>query len=105
VFGLGAGCIEDGNVTSQTLCYLFNFLSLAILIRVVLSWVTVLSSVRIDPMNPVVQALHAVTDPLIDPIRNLMPRGLMIDFSPFIVLILLNVLSLPLQEMLRDNSF
>ena len=27
----GAGCIEDGNVASQTVCILFNFLSIAIL--------------------------------------------------------------------------
>jgi YggT family protein len=101
----GAGCIEDGNVASQTVCLLFNFLSIAILVRVVLSWVTMLSSVRIDPGHPLIQALHAVTDPIIEPIRALMPRGLMIDFSPMIALIIIQVMSVPLQTLLRDGSF
>lgn len=101
----GAGCIEDGNVASQTVCILFNFLSIAILVRVVLSWVTMLSSFRIDPGHPLIQVLHAVTDPIIEPIRSVMPRGLMIDFSPMIALIILNVISIPLQQFLRDGSF
>ena len=104
MFGLGAGCVEDATVGAQTVCLLFNFLSLAILIRVLLSWVPMITSKPIDPGNPFVQVLHAVTDPLIEPIRSVMPRGMMIDFSPMIVLIVLNVVSIPLQRFLVDNG-
>jgi YggT family protein len=60
--------------------------SLLILARALISWV------RIDPYHPVVQFLHATTEPILAPIRNLMPGGMMVDFSPLIALLLISVL-------------
>lgn len=91
-------CVADGTVGSQTVCMLFNFLILAILVRALLSWF------RLDPMNPLIQALNAVTEPIIDPIRRIMPRIAMLDFSPMIAMILLAIISAPLQQFLIDRG-
>lgn len=57
-----------------------------ILIRVVLSFV------QINPYHPAVQMVYQLTEPILEPIRNLMPRTGMIDFSPLIALLLLGLL-------------
>jgi YggT family protein len=45
----------------------------------------------VNPYQPTVRAiaqmLHAVTEPLLRPIRNLLPRTGGIDFSPFVLLL------------------
>ena len=49
-----------------------------ILIRALISWVSP------DPFNPIVQFLYRATDPVLEPIRRLLPP-LAIDISPLIV--------------------
>jgi YggT family protein len=104
MFGIGDACVAEGTVGSQTVCLLFNFLTLAIIIRVLVSWIPLITQKPIDEGNPLIQALRAVTDPLIEPVRSVMPRGLMIDFSPMIVLIVLQLVSRPLQQFLIDSG-
>ena len=65
---------------------LFQVLSLAILGRVLLSWVDPMGNMRIT------QVLRDMTEPIIAPIRNLLPNTMMIDFSPFIAMLLLQAL-------------
>lgn len=48
-----------------------------ILIRALISWVSP------DPFNPIVQFLYRVTDPILNPIRKLLPE-MAIDISPII---------------------
>lgn len=40
----------------------------------------------VDQSSPLVQMLHRVTDPIIDPIRRVMPQNGMIDFSPLVAM-------------------
>ena len=51
-----------------------------ILIRALLSWVNP------DPFNPIVQFLYKTTEPILYPIRKILPLGLRfgIDISPII---------------------
>jgi YggT family protein len=65
---------------------IFSIVSFAVLARVLLSWV------RVDPTHPAVQFLFDITEPLLRPIREMMPDMGMFDFSPIIALLLLNVL-------------
>ena len=58
-------------------------LLVAIIARALLSWFP------ISRTNPFVRLVHQITDPLIDPVRRIMPRTGMIDLSPMIVVILL----------------
>ena len=65
---------------------LFNVLTLAIFGRVLASWV--------DPFanNRITQILRDITEPILSPIRNLMPNTMMFDFSPIIATLLLQAL-------------
>lgn len=46
----------------------------------------------IDRNNQFVRLLDTVTEPLIQPLRNVMPRTGMFDFSPMIVIVVLYVM-------------
>ncbi|MFA5100204.1 MAG: YggT family protein [Candidatus Omnitrophota bacterium] len=56
-----------------------------IVIRAIVSWVSV------DPFNPIVQFLNKATDPLLYPIRRMLPFSLKwgIDISPIIAVLAL----------------
>ncbi len=77
---------------------LFQLTSLAILARVILTWLP-LMGVRIDAHNPFVRVLHQVTDPLLDPLRRFTTFGA-VDFSPIVALILLEVIRRLLEGLL-----
>ncbi|MBU1864354.1 MAG: YggT family protein [Candidatus Omnitrophica bacterium] len=58
---------------------LLNLMLWCIIIRSLLSWVNP------DPYNAIVQMLNRITDPILQPIRRLIPMFNMgIDLSPFI---------------------
>jgi len=58
---------------------------IALLIQAVMSWVGSSQS------NPIVPLLHSLTEPVIRPIRNIVPTIGMIDLSPLVVILLLQV--------------
>lgn len=67
---------------------LYGFLglySLAIIIRIILSWIMPLT-------NPVLRFLRRLTDPILEPFRRIIPPLGMFDISPIIVLLLLGFL-------------
>ena len=59
--------------------------SLIILARVLMSWV------QIDPYSPLARTIFQLTEPVLEPIRNLLPPTSGLDFSPIIAIILLQV--------------
>jgi YggT family protein len=59
--------------------------SFVILARVLMSWLNV------DPYSPVARIIFDLTEPLLAPVRNLMPPTYGMDFSPIIVMVLLQV--------------
>jgi YggT family protein len=73
--------MSDSLVT--IISYLFNALTLLIIARALLSW--------IDPgmRSSVGKILVDITEPLIGPIRRMMPSAGGIDFSPIVAIILL----------------
>jgi len=66
---------------------LIQLLEIAIIIRVVLSWV------QVDHSQPWVRFLYRVTDPLLEPARRLLPPMGGIDFSPMLVLVALEIIA------------
>jgi len=68
----------------------FGVLQWAILIRVLLSWLP-MAGIRLDPYNPIIRFLYSITDPILDPIRPYTTVS-MIDLSPIVALIGLNVI-------------
>lgn len=66
--------------------YVLMLFQFAILARVLMSWFP-----NIDRDNPIVRFLYQVTEPVLKPIRDLLPNTSGIDFSPLIVLLLISV--------------
>ena len=54
-----------------------------VLARVLFSWI------RVSPYGKIYQFVFSLTEPLLAPIRRLMPKGMMLDFSPMILMFLL----------------
>ncbi len=71
-----------------------------ILIRALISWVNP------DPFNPIVQFLYKVTEPVLEPIRRVLPLGLKfgIDISPIIAFLIIMFLRSFLVKTLIDLS-
>ncbi len=63
-----------------------NLLMLMIFIVSILSWF------RSDPRQPVIKLLHAVVDPLLHPIRLVLPATSGVDFSPMVAVMILMLL-------------
>lgn len=80
---------------------LFQFASLAILARVILSWLPAVG-VRVDPYHPIIRLLYQITDPILDPLRRFTTFGMM-DLSPIAALILLEVVRHLLVSILRGG--
>ncbi len=73
----------------------FTLLSLAILARVLLSWV------RVSPYHPAVELLYRITEPILAPLRRAIPSVGMVDISPVIALILLQLIQEVLVAIIR----
>ncbi len=70
----------------QFVSLLITVLSWAIFARVLLSWVDPMGNMRVS------QVLRDVTEPILAPIRSLLPNMPMFDFSPIIAMMLLQAL-------------
>ena len=60
---------------------ILNYVFWAVLIRVILSWVAP------DPYNPMVRVIVQVTEPIMAPVRKMLPPMGGFDLSPLIVLL------------------
>jgi len=69
----------------ELLIYVYIF---SIIIQAVLSWV---NPNALGHQNPLGSILHSLNRPLVEPISRMLPRSGVIDFSPLVVLLLLQV--------------
>jgi YggT family protein len=88
---------------AETLISLINvvaqLISLLILARAILSWV------QVDREQPIVKFIFDVTEPILAPVRNLLPQAGMMDFSPLVVLLLLQILIVPILTTIVRSLF
>ena len=71
------------------ICWLLQLYVFVLLVRIVLSWFPIEPGGAMATVNGY---LRAVTDPVLDPVRRLLPRVGMLDLSPLVVLIVIQVL-------------
>jgi YggT family protein len=74
-------------VNATPLQTLLNVYSLIVLVRVITSWI------QLPPDNPVVYYTRMLTEPLLEPIRKILPPTAGLDFSPLILLLLLRFIA------------
>jgi len=65
--------------------FLFELYAVILLARVLLSWV------QVDPNNQLVKIIYQLTEPLLAPIRRILPQSGGVDFSPMVALVVLLV--------------
>ncbi len=80
---------------ASLISYILTALYWLIAIRALISWVNP------DPFNPIVQFLYRVTDPVLNPIRRILPAA-PIDISPIIAFLLIMFLRSFLIQTLVD---
>lgn len=88
------------SAVAQILDILLTIVYWLVLVRALISWVNP------DPYNPIVQFLNKTTEPILAPIRRLLPLGfrLGIDISPIIAFFLIMFLKSFLVRSLFDLS-
>jgi YggT family protein len=64
----------------------------AIFLRAILSWF------QLDPRNPLITVLDQITEPILMPLRRIVPRLGMIDLTPMIAIFLLLFLSQVIEQ-------
>ncbi|HTP00104.1 MAG TPA: YggT family protein [Anaerolineales bacterium] len=71
---------------AQAISFLTTLLIILIIVWVVVSWV-------LPPYHPLREALDRIMDPMLAPIRRVMPATGSIDFSPMILIVLIELIS------------
>ena len=82
--------------TAQLINAIGTFLYLVILARVILSWFP-----NVSYNNPIVQFVYAVTEPILSPIRRVLPKMGMFDFTPMVAIIVIFIIQSILLQFFR----
>jgi len=81
------------SVVASLIHRLFQLITVLVVIDVVLSYF-------MSPFHPVRQFLDRIVEPMLAPIRRILPQTGMIDFSPLVLIILLQVIDVILNNIL-----
>ncbi len=74
-------------MNGSPLAALINAYSLVVFVRVIISWI------QLPPNNPIAHYSRVLTEPVLEPIRKLLPASGGLDFSPLILLLLLQFIA------------
>jgi YggT family protein len=82
-------------ILAKLIVYIFRALELLILVDIVISYF-------MSPYNQFRQLLDRIVQPMLNPIRRILPATGMIDLSPLVLLILLQVLESIISSLFRS---
>lgn len=83
------------NSVFEILLIVLQVYGYVLLARAILSWIP-----NLDPSNPIVQVLYQVTEPVLEPIRRLIPPlGGMMDISIIVAFFAIMILQQLLQSL------
>lgn len=74
------------SILIQLINILSQFIILLVIVKVILSYF-------MDPYHPLRRTLDGIVEPMLEPIRRVVPLIGMFDFSPLILIILVQILS------------
>jgi YggT family protein len=76
----------------EVLCFALTVYYIILIVRIVLSWVPSVP----EPIRPVARAVRAVTDPLLIPLRGILPSirmgAMALDVSPILLFLAIVIL-------------
>ena len=89
----------------SAIVFLLGVLGLVIFVQVVLSWLVVFNVINThnDFVRNFLRALDYITEPLYRPIRKVLPDFGGIDFSPLVVLLVIQVLRIVLSDTIQNS--
>lgn len=73
----------------------FQLLSLVVIVQVLLSYF-------MSPFHPFRQFIDRLVEPLLAPIRRILPPAGMLDFSPLVLIIIIQILDALIAALLRS---
>ncbi|NLD74916.1 MAG: YggT family protein [Chloroflexi bacterium] len=77
------------SMLAQFVAFLASFFNILILVRVLLTWIPMGSG---ETMRTIVGLIFAATEPILAPIRRILPPMSGLDLSPIVAMILLQVI-------------
>lgn len=87
------------NGIAAVLDTVLSLLFFVIIGRAIVSWVNA------DPYNGIVRFLHSTTEPLLRPVRRVIPPiGGTMDLSPIVLMIAITLLQSSLSPLIRDYA-
>ena len=89
------GATTVGEFLTNFVWMLVNVLQFAIIVRALMSWFNP------SPENPIVKLVIGITEPVLEPLRRIVPRIGMIDITPIVAIILLSLVESLLRQVIR----
>ena len=77
----------------KTILYIYLFI---IIVQVIISWINP------DAYNPITMIMHQLSEPILRPVRRIIPSAGGFNFSPLIILVIINLLMILLISPLMD---
>ena len=77
----------------KTILYIYLFI---IIVQVIISWINP------DAYNPITMIMYQLSEPILRPVRRTIPSAGGFDFSPLIILVIINLLMILLISPLMD---
>jgi YggT family protein len=74
-------------ILGELIFWVLQLFELVLLARVLLSWFP-----NIDRSNQIVRLIYDITEPVLRPVREMLPQTGMMDFSPLIVLLVVSLI-------------
>ena len=86
---------------SQIVGYLISVIIILVIVQFVISLLVAFNVVSMHNqwVAAIYNAVNALLDPLLRPIRRIMPDTGAIDFSPLVLIVLLNIVNIVLRNM------
>ena len=84
--------------------YISLFINAISQLLILLVIVSVILSYFMDPYHPVRRAIDSVVEPMLAPIRKVVPLVGMLDFSPLILILLIQLVAWLLNRLLSTLS-
>jgi len=80
-----------------------QILTIIRIIFTILTWLVIINAILsyfISPFHPIKMTLDRIVEPMLAPIRRIMPRTGMMDFSPLVLIILFQLIEFILIQIL-----
>jgi YggT family protein len=74
----------------EILCYALQAFWIILIVRIILSWATMFWSPP-SSLSPAIRVVYDLTEPVMGPVRRMLPPMGGFDFSPIVIFILIQV--------------